>query len=239
MAVRDKLTGIDFGKFQVSHRQENCTGVRGASSRNEASVHAVSSAACLVSAWKHGEDMKLGRVLLGAGDGVLDRALCVLGTIAFSQIPEFMQQYLQRLGGHLDEARRQLAQFRHTAEQSGLTLDHFIKQTGANSDAAVAKLGGVMTDAVARVDELQAAQTAIQNASLWERPFVFLRNYDPSIGHAAWAIFKPAVPTTVEGLVYALAGMLFLLTFYHAGVKYPIRRVVRLHRSRREAAAYM
>ena len=182
--------------------------------------------------------MKFSRVLLGMGDGVLDRVLCVLGTVAFSQIPEFMQQYLQRLGGHLDEARRQLAQFRQAAEQSGLTLDRLITQTGANADPAVAKLGGVMTDAVARVEELQAAQTAIQSASLWERPFVFLRNLDTEIVRATSEIFKPAVPTTVEGLVYAVVGMVVLLTFYHAGVRYPITRVARLRRARREAQAY-
>jgi hypothetical protein len=182
--------------------------------------------------------MKFSRVLLGMGDGVLDRVLCVLGTVAFSQIPEFMQQYLQRLGGHLDEARRQLGQFHNAAEQSGLTLDRLIAQTGANADAAVAKLGGVMSAAVLRVEELQTAQTAIMSASLWERPFVFLRNIDSDIARATWGIFKPAIPTTVEGLVYSAAGMFVLLTFYHAGVRYPITRIARTRRARREAPAY-
>jgi hypothetical protein len=182
--------------------------------------------------------MKFSRGLLGVGDGVLDRVLCVLGTIAFSQFPEFMQQYLQRLGGHLEEARRQLAQFRHVAEQSGLTLDRLIAQTGSNPDLAVAKLSGVMTRAVARVEELQSAQLALQNASLWERPFVFLRNMDADIARATGEIFKPAVPTTVEGLVYAAAGMLILLTIYHAGVRYPITRVARRWRARHEAPAH-
>src|ERR1035437_1722684 len=98
--------------------------------------------------------MNPGKTLLGAGDGLLDRALCVIGTIAFSQIPEFMQQYLQRLGGHLDEARRQLQRFQQTATQSGLSLEQLIGQTSVNSDPAVAKLGEVMTGALSRVDTL-------------------------------------------------------------------------------------
>ncbi|HVU17574.1 MAG TPA: DUF2937 family protein [Candidatus Didemnitutus sp.] len=169
--------------------------------------------------------MKTARTLIGAGDGLLDRALCVLGAVIFSQGPEFMQQYLQRLGGHLDEARRHLVQFQDTAAQSGLTLDRLIAQTNANPDPAVAKLGSVMAEASTRVDSLATAQAAIQDASLWTRPFVFLRHLDPSIAHATWSAFKPAVPTTVEGLVYALAGMLVLLAIYHLGIKYPIRRV--------------
>jgi len=182
--------------------------------------------------------MKFSRVLLGMGDGVLDRVLCVVGTVAFSQIPEFMQQYVQRLGGHLDEARRQLGQFHNAAEQSGITLDRLIAQTSSNSDAAVAKLGGVMTEAVTRVDELQAAQNAILTASIWERPFVFLRNVDSDIARATWQIFKPAVPTTVEGLVYAGIGMLVLLLVYHAGVRFPITRLTHRRHVRRAAQAY-
>jgi hypothetical protein len=178
--------------------------------------------------------MNPGRTLLGAVEGLLDRALCVIGAVIFSQVPEFMQQYLQRLGGHLDEARRQLLQFQQAAAQSGLTLDRLIGQTTASTDPAVAKLGGVMTAAIARVDALTAAQSAIQHASLWSRPFVFLRYLDPAIAHATWTIFKPAVPTTVEGLAYALAGMLVLIGTYHLGVKYPIKRVARARSQRSE-----
>jgi hypothetical protein len=175
--------------------------------------------------------MKPGRAVLGAGDGLLDRALCVIGAVAFSQVPEFMQQYIQRLGGHLDEARRHLQQFQETAAQSGLTLDRLIAQTGASPDPAVAKLGGVMTEAVTRVDTLTSAQVALQDASLWSRPFVFLQHLDLAIARGTWAIFKPAVPTTTEGLVYAGIGMLILLGTYHLGVKYPISRA----RARRAA----
>jgi hypothetical protein len=181
--------------------------------------------------------MNPGKTLLGAGDGLLDRALCVLGTVIFSQIPEFMQQYLQRLGGHLDEARRQVEQFHRTATQSGLTLAKLIEQTTTNTDPAVAKLGGVMTEAMTRVDTLEAAQAALQHSSLWSRPFVFLQQLDPTIAHATWTIFKPAVPTTVEGLVYSLCGMLVLLTAYHLGIKLPVSRAWSRRSLRKNARA--
>ena len=42
--------------------------------------------------------MKIGSAVLGTGEKLLDRALCVAGAVIFSQAPEFMQQYLQRLG---------------------------------------------------------------------------------------------------------------------------------------------
>jgi Protein of unknown function (DUF2937) len=171
--------------------------------------------------------MKAGRGFLRVFDSLTDRILCVLGAVLFSQGPEFMQQYLQRIGGHLDEARRQLGVFQQTAAQAGLSLDQFISQTGANADPAVAKLGGVMTGAADRVASLQSAHDALLHSALWERPFLFVRHLDVQIARATGAVYQPAVPTTAEGLAYALTGMLILLALYHIGFKRLLRLFTR------------
>ncbi len=155
------------------------------------------------------------RPLATAAGRILDRALCVAGALLGSQLPEFMQQYLQRLGGHLDEARRQLEIFQRVARQAGMTLVQFTDRLSANADPAMARMGGVVRDAAARVDELAGAETALRQASLWTRPFVFLRHLDAGIAHNTWSAFRPAVPTTVEGLVYATAGLLIVMALYH------------------------
>ena len=167
--------------------------------------------------------MTASRGFLSVFDRLTDRILCVVGAVLFSQGPEFMQQYLQRLGGHLAEARRQLAAFQKTADQAGLSLDRFIVQTSANPDGAVARLGGVMSESMERVSFLEAAHDALLHATPWERPFVFLRHLDPIIAQATTAVYQPAVPTTVEGLVYAFAGMLIILAVYHLGLKRLLR----------------
>lgn len=172
--------------------------------------------------------MPTGRGFLRVFDSLIDRILCVVGAVLFSQGPEFMQQYLQRLGGHLDEARRHLAVFQQTAAQAGLSLDQFISQTGTNPDSSVARLGPVMTGAVERVSTLLSAHDALLHAALWERPFVFIRHLDVAIARATGAVYQPAVPTTAEGLLYALAGMLVFLALYHVGFK---RAVVLFGRS--------
>ena len=105
---------------------------------------------------------------------LLDRVLCVCGAVAFSQLPEFMQQYLQRLEGHLDEARLQVDRFKAAAAQAGTTLDQMIAGAGQNPDPAMARLGGVIRASVARVDDLSAADAALRHATMWNRPFAFL-----------------------------------------------------------------
>jgi hypothetical protein len=162
------------------------------------------------------------RPILRKGESLLDRLLCVAGAVLFCQLPEFIQQYLQRLGGRLDEARRQLAQFTEVAAQSKLTLAEFIQRTGHNADESVARLADVMSNTVTRVDSLAAADLAIRNASLWKKPFVFFAHFDPSIARATFDIYKPAVPTTMEGLIYAVLGMLTILGIYHGLIRYPL-----------------
>ena len=156
-------------------------------------------------------------------DGLVDRVLAVVGALLFSQAPEFFQQYLQRLGGHLDEARRTLAQFERTAAEAGLTLDRFITQTSTNYDLAVAKLAKVMADAVERVQHLDTAFTSLRDASVWTRPFAFLQHLDVTIARATWTDYKPAVPTTVEGFVYGATGMLLFVAAHHLVLRRFIR----------------
>ena len=163
--------------------------------------------------------MKSGSGFLRVFDGVIDRVLCVLGAVLLSQGPEFMQQYLQRLGGHLNESQHQLVSFQGAATQAGVPLDKFIVQTSANPDAGVSHLGSVISATVARTTSLQAAHDTLLGASPWARPFVFLRHLDYEIARDTWSVYKPAVPVTIEGLLYALAGMLIFLLLYHLGLK--------------------
>jgi Protein of unknown function (DUF2937) len=174
--------------------------------------------------------------IYSAGEGLIDRLLCVVGAVLFSQIPEFIQQYLQRLGGHLDEARRQLGHFQEIATNAGLTLDGLMARSQGSPEPTVIQLGRLIRDTASRVDALAAAEAGIRSASLFSRPLVFLRHLDLSITRATWAVFKPAVPTTVEGLVYAGLGVLLMLALYYGGVKYPVRRAWRRRTERRTLA---
>ena len=161
------------------------------------------------------------------GETLLDRVLCVAGAVGLSQAPEFYQQYLQRLGGHLDEAIMQLARFQAVAHESDITLAELIATTRAQDSAPVARLGTLIVETEARVKELQLASGALNGATLWERPWVFVRHVDTDIMAGTWTAFKPAVPVTLEGLVYAGAGMVLALVIYQCAVAWPVRVAAR------------
>jgi hypothetical protein len=157
------------------------------------------------------------------GESLLDRVLCVAGALSFAQAPEFFQQYLQRLGGHLDEARRVLARFESVAQASGVSLQELISLTRAQAAKPVANLGDVIAEAQARVASLAEAERALREAGAWSRPWAFFRHVDAEIARAAWEVFKPAVPVTPEGFCYAGAGMLAALGLYQLAVVAPCK----------------
>jgi hypothetical protein len=171
---------------------------------------------------------------LGA-EGLLDRVLCVAGAVLFSQAPEFMQQYLQRLEGHLDEARLAVDRFRDAAAQSGMTLGQLEATAGQNPNPAIGRLGAVVHESLARVDTLAASDAALRGASAVTRPFVFLAHADWGIARATLSIYRPAVPTTLEGAAYAAIGIVFMVGLYHLGVKRPIARHLRRRAEARTA----
>lgn len=167
------------------------------------------------------------------GETLLDRILCVAGAVAFSQAPEFMQQYLQRLGGHLDEATLKLREYEGAAAQAGETVEAFAARAQASADSVVARMGDLVARQIDRVDELSAAVAALRDAAPWSRPFVFFEHLDVEIARGTWTFFKPAVPTTFEGALYAAAGMVVFLAIYHGLVRAPVVACARRVRARR------
>lgn len=133
------------------------------------------------------------RWLLRKIDSLAGALVAALGALACAQLPEFVQQYLQRLGGHVEEARRQLAM---------LGGDDALRTLDAGSRQAFE------TVAQARLAMLEAQQQALQGAAPVLRPLEFLRSFDRDIAVSAFDVFVPALPLDTAGLVFGGAGLL-------------------------------
>jgi hypothetical protein len=146
---------------------------------------------------------------------LIDRLLCAFGALLFSQAPEFMQQYLQRLGGRLDEAHRHFEDVRSVALQAGITVDLHAQTLDSGSQG----LANLLRLSSERVEYLKIAELSLRNASVITRPFVFFRYLDLDTARGVLNVYKPAIPTTFEGLTYALVGMIFMLILYYFTVR--------------------
>lgn len=130
----------------------------------------------------------LGSAVAGAGGGM-----------GLSQAPAFTQAYLQRLGGHLDEARRTL----NLVEQ-GVLVPELTATERAQAAEGFAQ----------RVAELEATMSAISDASPLMQPLLVMRHADSEIARRAWEAFTPAVPIDAPSLIWTGVGVLVALVLY-------------------------
>ena len=91
----------------------------------------------------------------------------------------------------------------------------------------MARLGAVVAGAAGRVAHLQAAVDALLGASAWGRPSAFLGHLDPDTAAGTLRGFRPAVPTTGEGVAYAMAGLAAALLFHRLVLCPAARRLAR------------
>lgn len=131
----------------------------------------------------------------------------VMGIVA-SQVPEFAQQYRQRLGGAIDELTRVLGEFDADAARMNLTREAGIDRLLGNADTFVRQRGEQVRADVERVARLGRQLDAYAEAGPFWRLGVFARQYEPEIARRAAENFEPAVPVTSEGLFATLCGFL-------------------------------
>lgn len=117
-----------------------------------------------------------------------------------SQWREYLQQYLQRLGGHLDEARR--------------NVDHLGELHTVAEGAQKTEVAGILNTGRERVDELSQAVNTLAQADPWMQPWVFAQTLDPLIARATLNQFQPALPLDTASLIWAAVGMVLALLIY-------------------------
>lgn len=139
----------------------------------------------------------------------LGLALGLLGGVIAAQAPEFAQQYAQRLGGAVDELRRQVAVLESDAQASGTTRDGAVDRLRTNPDQLVARRGDAAQADISRLARLSAQEQALASAtSPLGKVVATLRDPDVPVAQAAYQDFSPAVPTNADGLAAGLIGFL-------------------------------
>ena len=134
--------------------------------------------------------------------------LGILGALLASQLPEFTQQYRQRLGGAIDELNRVVARFDADAAVNELTRNDALTKLAQSPDDLVRRRAADVTDNVERLKSLQDQRQAMAEAGSVRRIAYFFRDYDTGVAHETIEDFEPAVPTSGEGLLAAAIGFI-------------------------------
>jgi hypothetical protein len=129
----------------------------------------------------------------------------LLGAATTSQLPEYAQQYTQRLGGAVDELAAFVRDFDRDAQTFGLERQIALQRMLRNTDDFIRDRGESARQTIERFDRLGAHYTAMREAPPLQRLWL-MRSADGSIARRAFDDFKPAVPLTVDGAVAAAVG---------------------------------
>ena len=132
--------------------------------------------------------------------------VAVVAGLFTSQLPEYSQQYRQRLGGAIDELSRILADFDADAARNAMTREQGVGRLKANPDEFVRDQGQRVQENSARLARLRQQLIDYASAGPLARIAVMLRDFDPQVGRRAVDDFEPAVPLTSEGAIATAAG---------------------------------
>src|SRR5579863_7785153 len=107
--------------------------------------------------------------------------IALVAAMTLSQLPEFAQQYRQRLGGAIDELARIITHFDEDAARSGYDRAGALAVMAGNSERLVRDQAARIEEDIARYDRLVEQQQAFTKAGPFGRLVVFFANFDPPL----------------------------------------------------------
>jgi len=130
-------------------------------------------------------------------------ALCAL---VCSQVPEFMQQYYQRLGGAVEEVGRIVRQFTEDSSRSGYERSAALRVMANNSERLVRDQATRMQENITRFDRLRGQQEVMRDSDALARFTAFLMDFDQPLAKKTYDAYRLAL--SVEGAFFAAFGFL-------------------------------
>lgn len=140
-------------------------------------------------------------------NGLLERFLFTFGVLLFMQIPQFIDQYTQRLGGYYDAQRTHLAQYQAIAD---INYDGQLTTLIANfqsSDTPAVVLTGQQIESTMHTTETLLQDLRLLTAdSYLPKLKLLLTRPDLTLAKNTLAIFKPGIPLTKEAIITGFIG---------------------------------
>ena len=150
---------------------------------------------------------------------MLTRALALTagltGAAGVSQFPEYSQQYVQRLGGAVDELSRFMEEFDADAERLDMSRSAALVDLAQGGQMGAAR-ADTMVRTIERHDRFSRDLEQMQDLGPFSRARYATRFTDGELAGRVWENYKPAMPVTFEGAIFAVIGFLSGLALFSA-----------------------
>jgi hypothetical protein len=112
------------------------------------------------------------------------------GLFAASQVPGYVQEYEQRLGGARDEVSRLLQEFAAIAKRSDKDLESYAALLVANDDPSISETGREIMGLSARQGAMASHADILAASSRFMKPVELIKSGDREIMTATWKAYR-------------------------------------------------
>ncbi len=154
--------------------------------------------------------------------GLIDKIVFTCGVIVFLQLPHFIDQYTQRIGGYYSSQQQQLAEYQAIASNNyNGDLTQMIRAFKNSSERAVVETGEKVARTKTSVDALEKDIQVLENDPLGQKIWYLLSHLRMDIARGTLRVFQPGVPLSLWAFAYGLVGGVVFSLLFNGLVRTP------------------
>lgn len=146
---------------------------------------------------------------------LLDKIFFTVGAIVFLQLPHFIEQYTQRMGGYAASQTEQIKEYQAIADQHfDGDIEAYRLRLQQNTDPAVAESAEQISKRLKSAQSIKKDLLVFEQQPLWYQVPYFITHMRTDLVKGTAANFSPGLPINLWAWGYGLlGGVLFSLIF--------------------------
>lgn len=152
-------------------------------------------------------------------DGVLATISGAVSGICSAQFPQYLIHYIQRLGGHVDEAKLNVDKYEQAAENVGKTLEEYISLHINNPEPTFQETGKVIQSVVDRHGDLSSCLESVTSGNAVSDALGYIWNHHPEIAEKTYENFEWSFSFDAQTVGYGLVGLVLGYGLYKGVTK--------------------
>lgn len=150
----------------------------------------------------------------------IDRIVFAVGVLIFLQLPNFIDQYTQRMGGYYDAQKENLELYQGIADKY---YDGDLKQLtdsfAKSNEPAMKETAEELEKISSRVKELEEGLDILESGTFLRQVVYMVFNIDLKLARGTLKAYTPGMPFTSEGLLSGLIGGVIVSLLFNGIVK--------------------
>jgi len=154
--------------------------------------------------------------------GLIDKVFFAVGVIVFLQLPHFIEQYTQRIGGYATSQTEQIKEYQLIADvHFNGDLQAYIQRMQQNSDPAIASAAEQIANRLDKAHSIEKELLIYEQQPLWYQVPYFMTHIRLDLAKGTAQNFAPGLPINIWAWGYGLIGGVLFSLIFNGVVKLP------------------